>query len=185
VRFLDDVSNTCQTERFEVDDEYARVYKPETFAGRFIPPGLHWAINWNEARSRYRIESCPSTPTTVCIALILRPGSPDYDRLEPERHELVLDRRTLLPRTWRKVRGDLDSLKTYSCFELDPAPRDLKVLSAAYRLVPQAPARIAFNFTINDNFSDGLGSAIEQADQVRSVLQLKVAWCVLRLFHMF
>jgi hypothetical protein len=186
VTFLDDVSHTCQTERLVGDDDFTKFYKPEDFIGRYIPPGLNWATGWNDVRSRYRIEHCASTPTTVCIALILRPDSPDYDRSEPERHEIVFDRRTLLPRTWRKIRGDLDSLKTYSRFELNPAPRDLKVPPAGYREAPPTPLQYNLNVsTISSLDSDGPEAALAQAEQVRHVMLLKATFCALRLVHLF
>jgi hypothetical protein len=186
VTFLNDVSHTCQTQKLEGYDGFTKFYKPEVFISEQIPPGLNWAMGWNEVRSRYRIERGASTPTTVCIALILRPDSRDYDRSEPERHEIVLDRRTLLPRTWRKVRGDLDFLKTYSRFELDPAPRDLKVPPTGYREAPPAPIQYNLNVsTLPSDDSDGLEGAMAQAEQVRNVTLLKAAFCALRLVHLF
>ncbi len=147
----------------------------------FLPPGLDWAIDWKEVRSRYRIEQGASTPTTVCIGLNLRPASPGYDRSEPERHEIVLDRRTLLPQSWRNVRGDLDSLKTYSRFELDPAPRDLKLPPTDYVETLPPHARVNFNF----NRSDGTEAQTADAEPDADVLLLETTCCLLRLVHLF
>jgi hypothetical protein len=181
VTFLDEVSHSCQTVALDRDDDLAKIYKPDDFSGMFIPPGLHWAVEWNEVRSRYRIEQGASTPTTVCIGLILRPNSPGYDRSEPERHEIVLDRRTLLPRSWRKVCGDLDSLQTYSRFELDPAPRDLKVPPTGYQEALPPHARVNFNF----NVSDGTEARTADAELDADVLLLETTFCLLRMFHLF
>jgi hypothetical protein len=183
VTFLDDARHSCQTINLGLgdNDDFAKIYKPDDFIGMFIPPGLYWAIDWNDVRSRYRIEQRASTPTTICIGLILRPDSPGYDRSEPERHEIVLDRRTLLPQSWRKVRGDLDSLKTYSRFELDPAPRDLKVPPTGYQESLLPHTRVNFNF----NVSDGTEAPTANAEPEADVLLLETTCCLLRLFHLF
>jgi hypothetical protein len=176
VSFLDDARHSCQTINLADDDDFAKIYKPDDFVGMFLPPGLSWAVDWNEVRSRYRIEQGASTPTTVCIGLTLRPDRPGYDRCEPERHEINLERRTLLPQSWRKVRGDLDSLKTYSRFELDPAPRDLKVPPTGYQETLPPHARVNFNF----NGSDGT-----EAEPDADVLLLETTFCLLRVVHLF
>lgn len=183
VTFLDDARHSCHTINLGLgdNDDFAKIYKPDDFIGMFIPPGLYWAIDWNDVRSRYRIEQRASTPTTVCIGLILRPDSPGYDRSEPERHEIVLDRRTLLPQSWRKVRGDLDSLKTYSRFELDPAPRDLKVPPTGYQESLPPHTRVNFNF----NVSDGTEAPTANAEPDADVLFLETTCYLLRLFHLF
>jgi len=181
VTFFDDAHRSCQTINLGDNDDFAKIYKPGDFIGMFLPPGLSWAIDWNELRSRYRIEQGASTPTTVCIGLILRPDSPGYDRSEPERHEIVLERRTLLPQSWRKVRGDLDSLKTYSRFELDPARRDLKVPPTGYQATLPPHARVNFNF----NVSDGTEARTADTELDADVLLLETTFCLLRLLHLF
>jgi hypothetical protein len=181
VTLFDDARHSCQTINLGDNDDFAKIYKPDDFIGMFIPPGLDWAIDWKEVRSRYCIEQRAPTPTTVCIGLILRPDSPGYDRSEPERHEIVLDRRTLLPQSWRKVRGDLDSLKTYSRFELDPAPLDLKLPPTGYQESLPPHTRVNFNFHV----SDGTEAPTANAEPDADVLLLETTCCLLRLFHLF
>jgi hypothetical protein len=180
VSFFDDACHSCQTINLGDNDDFAKIYKPDDSIGMFLPPGLYWAIDWNAVRSHYRIEQGASTPTTVCIDLILRPDSPGYDRSEPERHEIVLDRRTLLPQSWRKIRGDLDSLKTYSRFELEPAPRDLNV-PQGYRETLPPHARVNFNL----NVSEGTETLTADAEPDADVLFLETTFCLLRLVHLF
>jgi hypothetical protein len=157
--------------------------QPADFSAAVLPYPLRLDASWNTLHSDYRIQQCPSTPTTVCIALSRRSVNAGYDKLHHEHHEIVLDRRTLLPKSWRLIYSDWDRLTTYNRFDLNPATRDLKVPPAGYREAPRRP--ITYNFNIAPDGSDGLTTAIDQGEQVREVMLLQSAYCALRLLHLF
>jgi hypothetical protein len=69
----------------------------------------------------------------------------DY-AVAPSRDEIILDRRTLLPKSWRRIYGWSDSLITYERFNVNPAPRTLKVSLSGYR--EGSPPISQYNFTV-------------------------------------
>jgi hypothetical protein len=206
-----------ETYQIEKDPGFVKAWEPAAVARVFVPPGLRWATEWEEARSRYRVEKGQSTPTTVAIILSLRdakflPGTGDgqkdanrrllanfirdnalsdgqvvsvgVDRNEPEhhnqseRHEIVLDRRSLLPVSWREVNGDLDSLATYTHFDLNPTPEHLTAFPP--KPGPQEPLEIHYNHSF-----DWPDEAWDLQDLEDDLVVFQPVFCVLRLFHLF
>jgi hypothetical protein len=189
--------------KYEVvkDPETVKLCEPAAFVGSFVPPGLDYAVAWEDVRSRYRIEQGPSTPATVGIRLTLRdgqqlPGTSDRQvlnrrrmadfvlsngrdggpgfaqiepvhRNEPEHHQVVLDRRSLLPVSWRRVCRDSDSLMTYTRVDLNPAAEDLSV----------PPTKSQEPLTRSDGQP-------EPADLEDYSVAIQATYCVLRLFHL-
>jgi hypothetical protein len=187
-------------------------WQPAVLVGGYVPPGLDYAIAWEDVRLGYRIEKGPSTPTTVGIVLTLRDAkslagigdrqhdaysqqladfirenNPGFDGNQlkgrliayenvggPQHHEIVLDRRTLLPVSWRKVHGDSDWLNTYTCFDLKPAPEDLTAPSPT----TQDPSLAVIMQTHTDGQPEPPG--LEDY-----LVATQAAFCVLRLFHSF
>jgi hypothetical protein len=170
--------------------------RPAAFAGTIIPLGLNWYSEWGVIRKWYRIEQSSATPTTISISLAMRPESQNYDRDHPDREEIVLDRKTLLPITWRKTASDSDLLITYRRFDLSPPPRELKVSLTGYtkieitagifmppprdKNVPSEPASATSRhsrFVISDE---------DQDDTLTAYLSLgRATICALRLVHLF
>jgi hypothetical protein len=186
--------------------------EPAAVVSDCIPPGLDYAIGWDEVRARYRIEKGPSTPTTVGIVLTLRDAKSaagiderqhdaysqqlaDFTRKNnpglngnqlagrlifyenvggPEHHEIVLDRRSLLPVSWRKVHGDSDWLNTYTRFDLKPAPEDLTAPSPK----TQDPSLAVIMQTRSDGQPD-------PPDLEDYLVATQAALGALRLFHLF
>jgi hypothetical protein len=164
--------------------------QPEVYSAMVIPHPLHRLTSWDTIRSDYRIQQCPSTATTVCIALSRRPGSAGYDTLHPEHHEIVLDRRTLLPKSWRQIYGDRDGLTTYSHFDLNPTPRALKVPPGYFKgdTSPLFPSRVEFNLDVQPRDpASPQAKAAEQEDNelAAEVFLVKTSYCVLRVCHLF
>ncbi|HEV3299719.1 MAG TPA: hypothetical protein VG055_08760 [Planctomycetaceae bacterium] len=205
--------------KYVVVKDATKRWEPAALVGGYIPPGLDYAIAWEDVRSRYRIEKGPSTPTTVGIVLTLRgakslPGTRDRQRDAssqqladfvskhssdhrergpgsdgnelkgrlvvyedvggPERHEIVLDRRSLLPVSWRCVRGESDWLNTYTCFDLNPAPEDMTAPSPK----TQDPSLAV----IMETRTDGQPEPAEPEDYLMAI---QATVCALRLVHLF
>ena len=205
--------------KYVVVKDATKRWEPAALVGGYIPPGLDYAIAWEDVRSRYRIEKGPSTPTTVGIVLTLRDaksvqgtgdrqrdaysqqladfvfnhssdhreGGPGSDGNElkgrlvayenvggPERHEIVLDRRSLLPVNWRRVRGESDWLNTYTCFDLNPAPEDMTA--------PSPKTEDPSLAVIMETRTDGRPEPATLEDYL---VVVQAGFCVLRLFHSF
>jgi hypothetical protein len=92
----------------------------------------------------------------------------------PERHEIVLDRRSLLPVSWRRVRGESDWLNTYTCFDLNPAPEDMTA--------PSPKTEDPSLAVIMETRTDGQPEPASLEDYLAVV---QAGFCVLRLFHSF
>jgi hypothetical protein len=92
----------------------------------------------------------------------------------PERHEIVLDRRSLLPVSWRRVRGESDWLNTYTCFDLNPAPEDMTA--------PSPKTEDPSLAVIMETRTDGRPEPATLEDYL---VVVQAGFCVLRLFHSF
>jgi hypothetical protein len=119
-------------------------YRIEQFAstattiGISLTPPSH--ENWDQAVEKWIVVTgdAPIEPDLLTPDLI-KQVTGDY-RFSPNREEIILDRRTLRPKSWRQVYGNSDSLITYQRFDLNPAPRPLRVSLAGYRGVANDPA---------------------------------------------
>jgi hypothetical protein len=173
------------------------VSQPADFSATVLPHPLHRFTSWETIRSDYRIQQCPSTPTTVCIALSRRSVNAGYDKLHHEHHEIVLDRSTLLPKSWRLVYGEWDRLTTYNRFDLNPKPRELKV-PPGYSEGDTSPSFSLFSSSVNFKFdvatkdpgspqaaADAKVSEKADTELAADVLLVEATYCVLRLLHLF
>jgi hypothetical protein len=111
----------------------------------------------------------------------------DY-RLAPNREEIVLQRSTLQPKSWRRIHGDSDSLITFECFDLNPAPRPLKVSLAGYRGKSRTIRR--YNFTVSDKDSEARAAAkstliLDEDDLEAEALLIETTYCLVRLARLF
>jgi hypothetical protein len=119
---------------------------------QFIPPWLDPLVDWKNLKSRYRIERASSTDTEFLVEFSrhTRPQERGFRRIVDERleaiHELIIDRRTGLPKRWRMIgcSGTQDRIAIYERIDLHPAKRDLKVVLTGYqdaRKIAQAAAK--------------------------------------------
>jgi hypothetical protein len=106
---------------------------------RVVPPWFEPTIEMVHLRLRYRIASAKSTPAEFYIELVPREPVPpwrvwDDERLEAP-HRLWIDRQTHLPKKWwiKTPRREQETTFTYTRFDVDPPPRELRVPLAGYR----------------------------------------------------
>ncbi|HXY34969.1 MAG TPA: hypothetical protein VEI07_12130 [Planctomycetaceae bacterium] len=180
---------TYEISKEETEGELKQLSRPANFSTLFIPWGMHWFFDWDQLRAEYSIQLGPSTPTTVGIVLSLRPQRAgfDLDKLQPERHEIVLDRRTLLPKSWRVTRGGSDNLITYHRFDLNPAARPLKV-PAGYTKGDTLPLFATGGMVMvvrEPTPAEAKAAAKEEAEFTAEILLAKSAFCALCFFHLF
>jgi hypothetical protein len=142
-----------------VVDEERRTYatdevRPNDWFGPFltvlahqaIPPWLDPTIDWDELKSRFRIERAASTPTQFLVDFAAKPRltpqvgwlfarwEPSDGRLEGN-HRLVIDRATLRPKKWwMKTEAGHEATFIYTRFDVNLPPRELKVSLAGYKL---------------------------------------------------
>jgi hypothetical protein len=197
---IDDVERTYGMPKCAPGDPLAKrigeLDRPAVFAATIIPLGLNWNSEWDVFRKWYRIEPSSATPTTISISLAMRPESEGYDKDHPRREEVLLDRKTLLPITWRRTYGDSDLLITYRRFDLSPPPRELKVSLTGYTKIEittgfvMPPPRDA-NAPSKPASATSRRSRIvitdeDQGDTMTAYLSLSRATiCALRLVHLF
>lgn len=197
---INDAERTYGTPKCAPGDPLAKqigeLDRPAAFAGTIIPLGLNWYSEYDVIRKWYRIEQTSATPTTISISLTMRPESEYYDKDHPSREEVVLDRKTLLPITWRRTYGDSDLLITYRRFDLSPPPRELKVSLTGYTKIEittgfvmppprdkNAPSKPA---SATSRRSRIVISDEDQDDTLTAYLSLSRATiCALRLVHLF
>jgi hypothetical protein len=197
---IDDAERTYGTPRCAPGDPLAKqigeLDRPAGFAGTIIPLGLNWYSEYDVIRKWHRIEQTSATPTTISISLTMRPECEYYDKDHPSREEVVLDRKTLLPITWRRTTGNSDLMITYRRIDLSPPPRQLKVSLTGYTKI-----EITTGFVMplprdkNAPFKPVSGnepslrfvfSGEDQDDTLTAYLSLSRATiCALRLVHLF
>jgi hypothetical protein len=102
-----------------------------------------------------------------------RVAIPGFNGTEWDRHEILLDRRSLLPVSWRRVCGDWDWLETYTRFDLNPAAEDLS---------PPPPEPHESLAIILDTRTDGRP---EPSDFDDCLVAIRTTFGLLRLFHVF
>jgi hypothetical protein len=102
-----------------------------------MPPWFDPTLDWTQFKSRLRIESAESTPREFRIKLApLQENRAwqlfDDDRLT-SRQTLVIDRQTLLPKTWSIAQRSCDVTFVYTRFDPHPPQRELKLDLTGYR----------------------------------------------------
>jgi hypothetical protein len=104
-----------------------------------IPRWLDPTVDWENLKSRYRIKRAKSTETEFFVELVLQPLRKTAKerqildlRLDAS-HELIIDRRTRLPKRWRMITPTADRIMIYERFDINPAKRDLKVQLTGYQ----------------------------------------------------
>jgi hypothetical protein len=123
-------------------------------------------------------------------------SSPDFwkelmgDQLvAPNREEIVLDRQTLLPKSWKRIYGWSDSLITYERFDVNPAPRPLAVSLSGYR--QGLPPNCQWNFNVaNSNpnakaAGDTIFFIMDDDELDAEMLLLETGYCFVRLVGLF
>jgi hypothetical protein len=106
-----------------------------------VPPWFDPSVKWRDLQSRYKIERAKSTETEFLIELSLRPRKKvrGFQRNIDERlqatHELIIDRRTDLPKQWRMIpsSGTRDRIAIFERIDVHPAKRDLKIVVTGYK----------------------------------------------------
>jgi hypothetical protein len=102
-----------------------------------LPPWLDSTIDRNVLKSRFEIKMARSTPTEFFIRLACvkqRENGKRVDDLRLEAsHELMIDRRTNLPKKWRMIGPTRDQIVVFERFDLSPAKRDLKIDLTGYQ----------------------------------------------------
>ena len=99
-------------------------------------------------------------------------ANPGVNGTDWDRHEIVLDRRSLRPVSWRRVCGDSDWLETYKRFDLNPVAEDLSPPPPK----PHEPLGI-----ILDTRSDGQPDPSDFDD---CLVAIRTAFCLVRLFNL-
>jgi len=112
----------------------------------------------------------------------------DY-AVAPSRDEIILDRQTLLPKSWRRIYGPSDSLITYERFDVNPAPRALAVSLSGYRqaLLPVGH----YTFTVTNVDPAGKATAeptwvmLDSDELDAQLLLLETGYSLVRLVGLF
>jgi hypothetical protein len=177
--------------------QIADLDRPAAFAASIIPLGLDWCCEFDVIRKWYRIAQTGATPSTVSISLTMRPECEFYDKDHPSREEVVLDRKTLLPIMWTKTGGGSDLLVTYRRFDLNAAPRELKVSLKRYEQIEittglimmpprdkNAPSQPVSRDQPSLRFDISV-SGEEDRTQDAYLAILRATVCVVRLLHLF
>jgi hypothetical protein len=106
-----------------------------------LPPWLDPSVDWKDLRSRYKIKRAMSSDSEFLVEFSLLPRKKVHgfrrnvdERLEST-HELIIDRRTNLPKRWKMVNeaGTQDRIATFERIDLKPAKRELKVELTGYQ----------------------------------------------------
>jgi hypothetical protein len=109
--------------------------------------------------------------------------------IAPSRDEIILDRQTLLPKSWRRVYGWSDSLITFERFDVNPAPRPLKVSLTGYRQDSPPISQYTFTVVNADPAANAAGTTtflIVGADELDAQLfVLETGYHVVRLVGLF
>ena len=101
---------------------------------------------WDErAKKAFTVVGDAPPDATLRSSAFWKELAGDYG-VAPSRDEIILDRQTLLPKSWRRIYGRFDSLITYERFNLNPEPRPLKVSLSGYR--EGSPLIRRYNFTV-------------------------------------
>jgi hypothetical protein len=113
----------------------------KTLPHQFLPPWLDPSVDWKDLKSRCKIKRASSTDSEFLVEFSLRPRKKVHgfrrnvdERLEST-HELLIDRRTNLPKRWRMVNesGTQDRIALFERIDLKPAKRELKVDLTGYQ----------------------------------------------------
>ena len=96
-----------------------------------IPPWFDPTVDCSQLKSRLRIESAESTPSEFRIKLVPLRRNRAWRLLDDERltsrQTVVIDRQTLLPKTWSIAQRTCDVTFVYTRFDPHPPQRELKV----------------------------------------------------------
>ncbi len=169
--------------------------RPAAFSATIVPLGLNWYSEFHVIRKWYRIAQTGATHWTVSISLTMRPECEFYDKDHPSREEVVLDRETLLPIMWRKTGGGSDLLVTYRRFDLNAAPRELKVSLRGYAqieittgliMLPPRDTNAKPKPASRNQHSLRYDFSVEEDQTQTAYLAiLRTTICALRLLHLF
>jgi hypothetical protein len=110
----------------------------------FIPPWFDPSVDWNELKSRFRIDRAQSTVKRFYVEFVplvkdFALGIGDDERLK--RHQRIyVDRKSLRPTKWFK-KDELGREQTlvYTRFDANPPRREIKVSLAGYKDVNTLP----------------------------------------------
>ena len=110
----------------------------------FIPPWFDPSVDWNELKSRFRIDRAQSTAKRFYVEFVplvkdSAPGVRDDDRLRGHQR-IYVDRRTLRPKKWwKKDEFGPEQTLVYTRFDTNPPRRELKVSLDGYKDVKTMP----------------------------------------------
>ena len=124
--------------------ESVRLTPPDCWLGsmlhnlphQVVPPWFDSTVDWTQLKSRFRIEFAQSTPKDFRIKLVSLKENVwrfgDDERLTA-RQTVVIDRQTLLPKTWSIAQRDCEVTFAYTRIDPHPQQRELKVDLTGYR----------------------------------------------------
>jgi hypothetical protein len=140
---IDEAQRSYQTENIRPNSWWAPWLSTAT-AHQFIPPWLDPQVDWQDLKTHYRIARARSTPTEFLVDLaplkeFESTPATDDERFHGSHHQLLLDRRTSLPKRWTLTRRDCnrDRLIVYTRFDVNPPHRELTIsLTGYHKYVP-------------------------------------------------
>jgi hypothetical protein len=164
---VDETQRSYQTEQIRPNSWWWARCFPTGIAHQFIPPWLDPQIDWQDLKTRYRIARARSTPTEFLVDLVplkefeSTPATKD-DRLLGS-HQLLLDRRTSLPKRWTLTLRDRnrDRLILYTRFDVNPPHRELTISLTGYHKYVPPPEPPAGSQTSTKGTGELFGVAFE------------------------
>ncbi|HXY35847.1 MAG TPA: hypothetical protein VEI07_16555 [Planctomycetaceae bacterium] len=147
--------------------------------GASTPSTIAIVLTPRNAKSPPTAGKRESDPNRQAIANFIRDqlsedrvAIPGFNGAEWDRHEIVLDSRSLRPVSWRRVCDYSDWLETYTRFDLNPPAEDL---------TPPPPNPHESLAVILETRSDGQPDPSDLDD---SLTAIRSAFCLLRLFDL-